>query len=111
MLRLVLLRPRSRSTSQHTECTSNGAMMPTRSAYVARRSNIDNVTLFIGFTSQLICPLHSKTRAFLAHLNIYKAELHQANHQQREAHSGHPQEVGPVHAEEDRVTVQVENGE
>jgi hypothetical protein len=111
MLLLFLARASSRSTSQHTYCTSNGAIMPTRSAYVARRSNIDNVTLFIGWTFQLICPLHSKTRAFLAHLNINRAELHQANHQQRDAHAGHAQEIGPVHAEEDRVAVQVENGE
>src|SRR6266481_1095673 len=54
MLLLFMLRPRSRSTSQHTYCTSNGAIMPSRKAYSARRSNIDNVTLFIGFTSQLM---------------------------------------------------------
>src|SRR5260370_31484231 len=54
----------SRSTSQHTYCTSNGAIMPSRKAYVARLSNIDNVTLFIGFTSQLICLLHSQKEHF-----------------------------------------------
>src|SRR5260370_38192375 len=92
----------SRSTSQHTYCTSNGAIMPSRKAYVARLSKMYNVTLFIGFTSQLICPLHSKTRAFLAHLNIRISELGKTNHQQYNSDSSHAQEVGPLHAEEDR---------
>jgi hypothetical protein len=111
MLLLFLARASSRSTSQHTYCTSNGAIMPTRSAYVARRSNIDNVTLFIGKTSPAHLSPALPERAFLAHLNIRISELHQANHQQREAHSGHAQEIGPVHAEEDRVAVQVEHRE
>ena len=49
--------------------------------------------------------------SILANLNINKAELHQANHQQRDAHARHAQEVGPVHAEENRVAIEVENRE
>lgn len=64
MLLLFLARASSRSTSQHTYCTSNEVIMPSRKAYLARLTNINNVTLFIGFTSQLICPLHSQKEHF-----------------------------------------------
>ena len=47
----------------------------------------------------------------LAELDIGIAELDKANDQQHNGHAGHAQEVRPVDAEEDRVAVQVEDGE
>ena len=111
MLLLFTLRTASVPPLSIPNCTANEAIMHSRKAYLARLSKMYNVTPFISFTSQLICPLHSKTRAFLAHLNIRISEQGKTNHQQYNSDSSHAQEVGPVHAEEDRVAVQVENRE
>ncbi len=47
----------------------------------------------------------------LAEIDISRAELEKADEQQHNRYSGHGQEVVPVHAEENRVAIQVEDGE
>ena len=48
---------------------------------------------------------------FLAEFDIGIAELDKANNQKCNGYAGHAQEVGPVHALENRVAVQVKDGE
>ena len=53
----------------------------------------------------------SSKKACLAELDIGIAELDKANDQQHNGHAGHAQDVAPVHDAENRVAIQVEDGE
>jgi hypothetical protein len=48
---------------------------------------------------------------FVSNFNVDISELDETNNQECDGHSGHAQKVGPIHAEENGVTIHVEDGE